>query len=158
MFAMQSVTAAYAGQVHTARELTKKAVDLALSRGQKEGAGLNSAGEALWEAAYGNCRDAKQTTARTFGMTRGRAALSWSALALATCGEMGQTQQLLDEMSRRFPQDSFFRALWLPMIHAALEIRRGNPARAIELLEPTSRGELGTSAALCRLTSVAWLT
>jgi hypothetical protein len=34
------------------------------------------------------------------------------------------------------------------MIHAALEIRRGNPARAIELLEPTSRGELGTSAAL----------
>jgi len=51
-------------------------------------------------------------------------------------------------MSRRFPQDSFFNALWLPMTPAALEIHRDNPARAVELLQPAGRGELGTNAAL----------
>jgi DNA-binding winged helix-turn-helix (wHTH) protein/tetratricopeptide (TPR) repeat protein len=148
MLAMQSATAAYAGQVRRARDLTRRAIDLAMSRDLKEGAGLYSAGDALWEAAYGNCRDAKQTAARTLAMTRGRHALSWSALALAMCGESSQAQRLVDEMSRRFPQDSFFNALWLPMTHAALEIHRGNPARAVELLQPATRGELGTNAAL----------
>src|SRR5688572_14001462 len=42
MLAMQSVTAAYAGQVRRARDLTKKAVDLAMSRGRKDGAGQYS--------------------------------------------------------------------------------------------------------------------
>jgi eukaryotic-like serine/threonine-protein kinase len=148
MLAMQSATAAYAGQVRRARDLTRRAIDLAMSRGLKEGAGLYSAGDALWEAAYGNCRDAKQTAARTLAMTRGRAALSWSALALAMCGQSSQTQRLVDEMSRRFPQDSFFRTLWLPMIHAALAIHRDNPARPVELLQLAGRGELGTNAAL----------
>jgi eukaryotic-like serine/threonine-protein kinase len=148
MLAMQSATAAYAGQVRRARDLTRRAIELAMSRGLKEGAGQYSAGDALWEAAYGNCRDAKQTAARTLAMTRGRHALSWSALALAMCGESSQTQRLVDEMSRRFPQDSFFNTLWLPMTHAALEIHRGNPGRAVELLQPATRGELGTNVAL----------
>jgi DNA-binding winged helix-turn-helix (wHTH) protein/Flp pilus assembly protein TadD len=148
MLAMQSVTAAYAGQVRAARDLTRRAIDLAMSRGLKEGAGLYSAGDALWEAAYGNCRAAQQAAARTLAMTRGRNALSWSALALAMCGESKQAQRLVDEMGRRFPEDSFFSALWLPMIHAALEIHRHNPARAVELLQPAGRGELGTNAAL----------
>jgi tetratricopeptide (TPR) repeat protein len=51
-------------------------------------------------------------------------------------------------MTRRFPQDSFFGAVWLPMIHAALQLQRGNPARAVELLQPAGRDELGTDAAL----------
>jgi tetratricopeptide (TPR) repeat protein len=81
-------------------------------------------------------------------MTRGRTALSWSALALAMCGESGPAQQLAEEMDRRFPQDSFFKASWLPMVHAAVAIHRGDPARAVELLQPAGRSELGINAAL----------
>jgi len=148
MLAMQSVTAAYAGQVRTARELTRRAIELAMSRGLKEGAGLYSAGDALWEAAYGNCGNTKQAAARTLAMTRGRHALSWSALALAMCGESRQAQQLAEEMDRRFPQDSFFKASWLPMVHAAVAIHRNDPARAVGLLRPAGRVELGINAAL----------
>jgi eukaryotic-like serine/threonine-protein kinase len=148
MLAMQSATAAYAGRVRRARDLTRRAIDLAMSRGLKEGAGLYSAGDALWEAAYGNCRDAKETAARTLAMTRGRAALSWSALALAMCGESRQARQLAEEMDRRFPQDSFFKASWLPMVHAAVALHRDDPARAVGLLQPAGRVELGINAAL----------
>jgi tetratricopeptide (TPR) repeat protein len=148
MLAQQSQTAAYGGHVRRARELTRRAVELALQDGRREGAGLYSAGDALWEAAHGACGNAKQAVARTLALTRGRRPLSWSALALAVCGESGQAQQLADEMVRRFPQDSFFQASWLPMVHGAMAMRRGEPARALELLQPAARAELGGNTAL----------
>jgi DNA-binding winged helix-turn-helix (wHTH) protein/tetratricopeptide (TPR) repeat protein len=148
MLAMQSVTAAYAGGVRQARELTKRAIELAKGRGLEEGAGLYAAGDALWEAAYGNCREAEQTATRILALSRGRYALSWSALAVAICGDSILAGKLADEMVRRFPQDSFFKASWLPMVHAAVSLHRGNPALAVEQLQRAGRAELGTNAAL----------
>jgi tetratricopeptide (TPR) repeat protein len=124
-----------------------------------EGAGLYSAGDALWEAAYGNCRHAKQAAARTLALSRGRHALSWSALALALCGDSIQAGKLSDEMVRRFPQDSFFKASWLPMVQAAISLRRDNPTSAVDHLQKAKRIELGTNAALwpAYLRGVAYL-
>ena len=102
----------------------------------------------MWEAAYGNCREAKQAAARTLALSRGRNALSWSALALAICGDSIQAGKLADEMVRRFPEDSFFKASWLPMAQAALSLHRGDPASAAEQLQDARRAELGTNAAL----------
>jgi hypothetical protein len=148
MLALQSATAAYAGQVRKARDLTDRAVALARSQGLTEGAGLYAAGDALWEAAYGNCRQAERRAAGTLAMSRGRLPLSWSTLALALCGESAQARELVAEMRRRYPQDSFFNTSWQPMIHAALELQGGDPARAVERLQPAGRDELGTNAAL----------
>ncbi len=148
MLSNQSVAAAYAGQVGRARELTDRAIDLAVSRGFEEGASLYSAGQALWEAAYGDCPAARRTAERTLRLSRTRPALSWSALSLATCGEAASAQRLMDDMDRRFPQDLFLQTAWLPMTGAALELHRGQPGRALELLEPAQRTELGTVTAL----------
>jgi DNA-binding winged helix-turn-helix (wHTH) protein/tetratricopeptide (TPR) repeat protein len=148
MLAMRSVAAASAGQVRQARDLTERAIALATSRGLKEGAGLYSASEALWEAAYGRCGAARRATTRTLDLSRNRHAVSWSALALALCGETAAAERLFEEMGRRFPADSFVRTSWMPMAQAALEIHRGRPARAVERLEPAARVELGSDAVL----------
>jgi DNA-binding winged helix-turn-helix (wHTH) protein/tetratricopeptide (TPR) repeat protein len=148
MLAMQSVTAAYAGRVRQARELTKRAIEVAIGRGLDEGAGMYAAGDALWEAAYGNCREAEQAATRSLAMSRGRYPLSWSALAVAICGNSILAEKLADDMVRRFPQDSFFKASWLPMVHAAVALDHGNPALAVERLKRAERVELGTNAAL----------
>jgi DNA-binding winged helix-turn-helix (wHTH) protein/tetratricopeptide (TPR) repeat protein len=148
MLANQSVVAAYSGQVRRARELTQRAIDLAVSRGFQDGASLYSAGQALWEAAYGDCRAAKRTAERTLELSRSRPALSWSALTLAMCGETGPAQRLIDDMDRRFPEDFFLKSAWLPMARAALEIHRGRSDRAVELLEVAQRTELGTVTSL----------
>jgi eukaryotic-like serine/threonine-protein kinase len=148
MLMMQSVTSAYAGRVHEARKLTERAIELAKGRGLKEAAGQFSAGDALWEAAYGNCREAKQAAARTLALSQGRYALSWSGLALAICGDSIAAGKVSDEMARRFPEDSFFKASWLPMVHAALSLYRGDPASVAEQLKGAQRVELGTNAAL----------
>ena len=148
MLATQAVAAASAGQVRKARDLTDRAVALATSRGLKEGAGLYSAAEGLWEAAYGRCDAARRATTRTLALSRNRHAVSWSALALALCRQTAAAERLAEEMGRRFPEDSFVKASWLPMTQAALEMVRGRPARAVELLEPASRVELGSDAVL----------
>jgi len=148
MLAMQSVTAAYEGRARTARDLSARAVDLARRRGLKEGAAEYSAGGALWEAAYGNCGRAAETTRRTLGLARGRHALSWSGLALALCGETRAAEAVLDEMARRFPQDSFINAYWSPMTRAALDLRDRRPDRALERLRPAATGETGDQAVL----------
>jgi len=148
MLAAQSVTAASSGQLVRARELTRRAVDLALRLGLKESASQYSAGDALWEAAFGNCREAKTTAARALAIQRGRNALNWTALAVALCGESNHAQSLVDEMLKRFPQGSFSKAYWVPMTRAALEMHRNNPAGAVQLLQASSRGETGTNASL----------
>ena len=148
MLTMQSVTAAYTGRVRQARGLTKRAIELAKSRGLDEAAGLYAAGDALWEAAYGNCSEAKQATTRTLALTRGRHPLSWTALAVAICGDSVLAAKLADEMVRRFPEDSFFKSSWLPMVHAAVSLHRGDPGGAVERLKSAERVELGSNAAL----------
>ena len=148
MLAMQSVTAAYAGRVRQARELTKRAIDVATARSLEDAGGLYAAGEALWEAAYGNCREAKLGAARSLALSRGRYPLSWSALAVAICGDSIQAGKLADEMVRRFPEDSFFKSSWLPLVHAAVSLHRGEPVLAVERLNRAEPVELGTNAAL----------
>ena len=148
MLAIQSITAAYAGRVRRARELTRRAMELAQSRGLEEAAGLYAAGDALWETAYGNCREAERATTRALALSRGRHALSWSALAAALCGDSILAGKLADEMVRRFPEDSFFKSSWQAMVHAAVSLHRGDPAAAVERLKSAERVELGTNAAL----------
>jgi hypothetical protein len=148
MLALQSVTAAYEGRARAARDLTRRAVDLALQRGSKQGAAEYSAGNALWEAAYGDCGRARETVTRTLAIARGRQALSWSALALALCGQTTGAQRLVDEMRLRFPQNSFIRTLWSPMAEAAIAIHDRRPGRAIDQLEAARRDETGDQAAL----------
>jgi hypothetical protein len=114
----------------------------------KEAASQHSAGSALWEAAFGNCRESKNMVARTFAIERGRYALTWSALALALCGDPVQAESLVNETIRRFPNSSFAKTYWIPMTHAAIELNRSNPAAALRLLQASSRGETGTNPSL----------
>ena len=81
-------------------------------------------------------------------MSRGRPAVSWSALALALCGDAAGSQRLVEEMGRRFPEDFFVKTSWIPMARAALQLHRGQPDRAVELLQPAERSELGKVTAL----------
>ena len=50
---------------------------------------------------------------------------------------MGQAKSLVDELARRFPTDSLINQVRIPLIEAHIEMERGNPAQAIQLLEKT---------------------
>lgn len=148
MINQQAVLAEYAGQLRKARELASRAVDLAQRRSADEVAARFTAQNALRDAAFGDCRRAKEGVAKALSIARTRPSLHRSALALSLCGEATQAQPLLDELSKRFPKDTLVNIVWLPTIRAAIEVNRNNPAEAIRLLETASRYEMGAEAGL----------
>jgi tetratricopeptide (TPR) repeat protein len=137
----QTQTASFGGQLQKAREFSRSAIDLAGSSNIKEVAARYAAEGALRSATFGQCRQTQAETAHALAIERNTVSLTRSALALALCGESGQTQQLIDDMSKRYPRDTVVHALWLPCIRAVIELNRNNLGQAGEMLEVTKRYE-----------------
>ena len=116
------------------------------SQERKENASELLLGLALNQAVFGDYQQAKQSVAAGLGLSRGRRSLGGAALVLAVSNEASQAQAIADEVSRRFPKDTASNAILLPLTRATLEFHRGNYARALELLEPTRRYEMGRIA------------
>jgi hypothetical protein len=152
-FDWQVGAAAFAGQWRRSSELARRAMDLAARGETKEVAARYAAEQALrlavWSSNFSlpaaENRKLKlelQTFAQNaLHLERGRASLPRAALALALCGETSQVKSLIDELTRRYPDDTVINSVWLPMIGAALELQRGNAQRAITLLQPAGRYE-----------------
>jgi eukaryotic-like serine/threonine-protein kinase len=50
----------------------------------------------------------------------------------------------LDDLSRRFPEDTVVQFNYLPTANAMLQINAGNPAKAVEILDAARPYELGS--------------
>lgn len=140
-FDWQTGAAAFGGQWRKAQKLGQQSIDLAARGETREIAARYATEQALRGAVFGDCRQAGADAAQGLQFARGRASLPRAALAFALCGEAKQALPLIDEMTRRFPQDTIINSIWLPEIRAAIELQRGNAAQAIERLQPTASYE-----------------
>jgi len=138
---VQGDTAAFQGRWRQAREFARRALDLEQHRGLKEIASISVTWGALKEALLGQCQSVPKETSEGLAIERNVRSLRASARALAICGEASQAQALAEELARRSPKDTVIQAIWLPVIRAAVETQRGNPAAAIQSLQATSRYE-----------------
>jgi len=137
----QTGAAAFAGQWRGAQELSRRAIDLATSGDMKEVAAQYATEQALRSAVFGDCQGARADAAQGLNLARGRASLPRAALALALCGETNQPKLLVDELTRRFPEDTVINSIWLPVIRAATELQRGREGQAVEHLQSALRYE-----------------
>jgi hypothetical protein len=137
----QTGAAAFEGQRRKARELSRRAINLTSRGDTKEVAARYATEQGLRGAVFGDCPLVQADAAQGLNLERGRASLPRAALALALCGQSGQVKPLVDELTKRYPEDTVIHAIWLPAIHAALELRRGNATQAIEQLQAASRYE-----------------
>ena len=131
------------GKLHTAREVYGQAVEAA-RRGKFEGIVARvMATHAGDEALVGNAAQAREQAAAALGVTRGRPILVLCATALAEAGDSTKATALADEVIRLFPLHFYVNAIWGPSIRAQVELQRGQPAKAIELLRAVSPYEFG---------------
>jgi tetratricopeptide (TPR) repeat protein/predicted Ser/Thr protein kinase len=133
----QAETAAFSGQLRKAKEFSNHAFELAERRDLKDVAAQIAVGAAARDALLGDCRLVKEQTAKALNMSHSQLTMVNTGNALATCGEFGQTQTITGELTRRFPKDTILNKVLLPLIQARIELHRGNPAQAIQLLETT---------------------
>jgi eukaryotic-like serine/threonine-protein kinase len=142
--ALESDTAAYAGHLSKARDLTKQAIESAVRTDSKENAAIWQENQALREAAFGNLAEARSNAKTALKLEADSQSVQLEgALALAMAGENAQAEALVRDLDRHFPLDTQVQSLWLPEIQAQLELNRKNPAAAIERLEASSRIDLG---------------
>ena len=137
----QTRSAEFNGQTRKASELSARAIELARTRGSNEIAARFQADHAMALALFGDCENAKVEVAKSLTSVRTRSVMLAGVRALAFCGESGSLQATIDELSKRWPNDTLFNTIWLPVIRAQLELRRGNSAPAVQLLEATRRYE-----------------
>jgi tetratricopeptide (TPR) repeat protein len=129
IIANQAATAAFGGQIGESRRLQQQAIELALRADRDEVAAEYRSAQALVEAMIGNDREVLEERLR-FHVTSGN-----GPLALAFAGRGRAARQFTDQSRKEWPEHTLLNAVSLPTAMAALEIRNGDAAKAIGLLE-----------------------
>jgi eukaryotic-like serine/threonine-protein kinase len=127
---------AYSGHLQQARRMSRRAVDLAQSAAQQpERAALYEAPAALWEGFFGNAPEARRSAMAALELSKELYVEFGAAFALALAGDSFRSQTLVDDLERRFGEDTSARFSHLPALRALLALNHGEPAKAIELLQ-----------------------
>ncbi len=142
MLHAESLTLARSGQLQRAREMSRRAVDLAQQAGQRERAAVFVTGAAVWEALFGNLPAARQKAREALELSKGRDVEYGVALALAVSGDSSRAQTLANDLEKRFPEDTSVQFSYLPTLRALFALNRGEPSHAIELLQTAVPYEL----------------
>ena len=132
------------GRLKAAREAYGQAAELT-RRGKLDEITARILGlRALDEAIVGNSGQAREGVSATLAMSRNRPARVLCASVLAWAGDTVKASAMADEVARQFPLHTLINSVFLPTTRALVEIDRGNPTKAIELLKAASPYEFGS--------------
>ena len=135
---------AYSGRLPEALKASHRASELAGQESHPENVALFETAPALWEAFFGRSSAAKQSANLALKSSNGREVEYGVALALAVAGDSVAAQKLVDDLARRFPEDTSVQFSYLPVLRGRLALNRGEASRAIDALQAASPYELGT--------------
>src|SRR5262249_20067552 len=148
---IQARSFAFAGRRREASESFRQAAALAEARGLPAEKGRILANEANLSAIFGLTQLAEKQTTHVQGLLAKESIatedlfpslimqldsppLAWT---LALCGAATRAQSVSDGIARKLPLDTMHNSVWLPLIRATLELKRGSaagPDKAIQLL------------------------
>jgi eukaryotic-like serine/threonine-protein kinase len=129
----QSQVAASRGQLSKARELSQQAFDSAKKFNLQSGAANVAAQRGVFEYWLGDPAAAKSWSAQALDLSADQLVLAAATLAMA--GDSARPQKIIDVEGKRRPQDMILQQSWIPQVRAAIEIKRANPAAAVEALK-----------------------
>ena len=137
--------AASRGQMHKGDELVGRSLQSTNRLGFKE---TTSDTEALWaftQAEMGNAAKARELSASSAALAHGRSNMVPAALALSMVGDAARSQIVLDDLSRRFPDDALLHNVTIPEAKALAAMNRKKPEEAIAALQSATPYELGSN-------------
>jgi eukaryotic-like serine/threonine-protein kinase len=145
-FAWEARTSAFAENRRAAHDLFQRGVDGAVRAGAREVAGQWTMEDAEMHAIAGECDEARREVRAGLGLSRDNFTLERGGRALALCGDDADVKRLTDELRSRFMDATLTFRIQLPVIAAIQALRRGDGARALDLLEPVSTYDHAPSA------------
>ena len=133
------------GEIKKSRDFFAEALQIARDNNYKDTAAGFLASQALLEALVGNFSPARQRAADSTMLSRTRTNLPAMAVALALAGDRKQSQNIVEELRRRYPLDTIANNVYIPCALALLQSQDGEPGKAVETLRTASHYELGTN-------------
>jgi serine/threonine protein kinase/tetratricopeptide (TPR) repeat protein len=143
MLNIEADTQAYHGRLEKARDLARRAADLAIRTDDKESAAQWLIFQGLREAELGNATAARQIVDRALTLSPGRDVKVMAALALARAGDTAQATTILEALKKSDPVNTILNVYWFPAIEGSIAMAQNAPDRAIIALEPALPYELG---------------
>jgi len=141
--ALESDSSAYSGHLRKADELTLQAVASALHADEKETAATYEAQAGVRQALLGNPAAAKQHAGAALEMSNGRDVQFLVTLAVTLAGDSAKSLSLVNDFSKRFPEDTLVKMIYLPSIRGQQALSRHDSAKAISELQTAAPYELG---------------
>ena len=141
----EALALARSGRLQAARRSSSRAVDLALQEGAREEAASYRAARAVWEAICGNAAEGMKSALAALELSKGRDVEYASGLALALSGGASRSEALAEDLVKRFPDDTFVKFTYAPVLRALAALGRGQPADSVERLEIARRFELAVN-------------
>jgi serine/threonine protein kinase len=141
----EGLALARSGCLQAARRSSSRAVDLALQEGVRDSAASYQAARAVWEAFCGNPAEGKRNAMAALAVSNGRDVEYAAGLGLALSGDSSRSQLLADDLEKRFPEDTFAKFTYVPVLRALSALARGKPSEAVERLHTALRYELAAN-------------
>ena len=141
----EALAQARSGRLQDARRVSSRAEDLALQEGNYEVVASYRAARAVWEAACGNAAEGKRDAMAALGLAKGRDVEYAAGLGLALSGDSARSQLLADDLEKRFPEDTFAKFTYVPVLRALSALERGKPAETVEGLHTAVTYELAVN-------------
>jgi tetratricopeptide (TPR) repeat protein len=143
MFFVESDTAANHGKFGQARELARRAADSARRAQENETAAEYAGHNSVREALVGLAEVAKEDAQSALKSIKGKHGEGFSAIAFALAGDMADANRAIEDLTKRFPQDTVVQTRYLPMARSALALNSGNAQAALDALTAAAPYELG---------------
>ena len=125
----EALALARSGRLQAARRSSSRAVDLALQEGEREAAASYQAARAVWEAVCGNAAEGKRNAMAALERSNGRDVEYAAGLALGLSGGSSRSEALADDLEKRFPEDTFVKFTYVPVLRGLAALGRGKPDR-----------------------------
>jgi eukaryotic-like serine/threonine-protein kinase len=138
----EALAAADRGQILVARQLSRKARELAIGVGQPERAAGYESAFAVDEALFGYPIEAIRAATQALRMSRARDVEYTAALAFGLVDDVQQAHVLRKDLHDRFSEDTTVNRIYLPVLSAVLAMDKGNVPEAVEDLQVTTIGEM----------------
>jgi eukaryotic-like serine/threonine-protein kinase len=133
----QANTAAYFGQFHAARGLTARMKEIALREKDTAVAADFLSDAAFREELVGNSKQADRYAAEAVKLG------GEPPTALMLVSEPAAAIKMVDSLESKSPPDGYMYKVRIPLIRGAIELKRGNTDRALELFAPSGPYEAG---------------
>jgi len=131
----QAGRAAGRGQLQKSQEFLREWEEASRRAGASELTATAICNETLMEVLLTGKSKQKFDPSSVLAVSNSPDVKSCVATTLALSGRESEAVRLADELAKARPQDTWYRAMWIPAIRAQIEINHGNAAKALELLK-----------------------